>query len=708
MTNGEEESSTETESPYGKRFYQEPVWVPVNIKHSFTLRKVFTIFCHGTGGHRDGVCKELITEFGRVAAGEYQKDYLILDGPGPSDMFKNEEGDKVGVPEPPHPHPMPGDYEPETLDKPFKPMDKRLSGHSKWNPLLGGFVGKIKGAAGGEGWNDNVKHAIFVLKELEKENRLPDVINMIGWSRGAITCIKISNAIQLQWPRKDIELNLFPIDPVPGLAGIDLLEAKREEIPEKHSDTYTLPPKIKNMIVTLAMDEQRKGFFPVDMDKVQYEIPDEKPNQNVVFLPFPGIHRAQLRMEPRDPTDDYNDPPVRHLMKSVPHIVWDLSWRFLMHFGTNFKVNLLKAEKFGKGPLNNKGILELYTDTMNRRAEYHQGRNRGMGQRAMGGLAPRKFTGMNFDDGNLNINTHPKNKLFTSALAKYVKEYEYFINEHHRLIFEKTYPAVYDYFFGSNGSTKEEVEAELKKIKDEAPLTRKSLERHGMQVTAADGETTYGEPFSGKKQKVAGIGITDNGKNLEKIGFVTPPGDGEPEDAHGVEFKPTEFPVEVWFEKSGTKTPATPYHPRLYVTGDQQPGKKEIFLETKPGKHREWVCPEIKWKVGASDQELRSKVRKATLSLETENGESVFRKHFKNKGGNFEITHEKTVDWSPYKGRGKRGWASEEFLAETGDDPNVSKKPLVLSLALEPKDNYVIYDSDPKLGWTYLYVKKVP
>ena len=42
-------------SEFGKRFYTKPVWVPVNLKHTFTLRKTFTIFCQGTGGHRDGI-----------------------------------------------------------------------------------------------------------------------------------------------------------------------------------------------------------------------------------------------------------------------------------------------------------------------------------------------------------------------------------------------------------------------------------------------------------------------------------------------------------------------------------------------------------------------------------------------------------------------------------------------------------------------------
>jgi hypothetical protein len=44
-----------------------------------------------------------------------------------------------------------------------------------------------QGSVSGSGWDDNVIHAIATISELDP---LPERINMIGWSRGAVTCTK--------------------------------------------------------------------------------------------------------------------------------------------------------------------------------------------------------------------------------------------------------------------------------------------------------------------------------------------------------------------------------------------------------------------------------------------------------------------------------------------------------------------------------------
>ena len=51
---------------------------------------VFTIYCHGTGGHRDKPDKEIVAAMGRRAVGTEYTNYLILDGVGAKP--RNKEG----------------------------------------------------------------------------------------------------------------------------------------------------------------------------------------------------------------------------------------------------------------------------------------------------------------------------------------------------------------------------------------------------------------------------------------------------------------------------------------------------------------------------------------------------------------------------------------------------------------------------------------
>ena len=43
---------------------------------------VFTIYCHGTGGHRDKSDDEIVAFMGRRATGVEYSNFLILDGVG--------------------------------------------------------------------------------------------------------------------------------------------------------------------------------------------------------------------------------------------------------------------------------------------------------------------------------------------------------------------------------------------------------------------------------------------------------------------------------------------------------------------------------------------------------------------------------------------------------------------------------------------------
>ena len=115
------------------------------------LPRVFTIFCHGTGGHRYGRCQEIVADFGAAYWGRsagypdkpndfyrehYQRSFLILDGVGPSDMWTTEKGPhEVGTK--PQVHPMPGKFKPDSFDKPPKPKGEETARTHKESQILG-------------------------------------------------------------------------------------------------------------------------------------------------------------------------------------------------------------------------------------------------------------------------------------------------------------------------------------------------------------------------------------------------------------------------------------------------------------------------------------------------------------------------------------------------------------------------------------------
>lgn len=477
--------------------------------------RVFTIFCHGTGSHRSSRDLELIAELGAAYwnrgrtespnafyKAHYQQDFLILDGVGTSDSYTTELGPKVvGLATSLKPaagekwaHAMPGDFKPDSLDKPHKQKKwKQPRGSQKnWDQRVSEMAypstpGKNYGDIMGVGWDDNVAHALFVLEELRKKGKFPTVINMIGWSRGAVTCIKLSNAIDDYFVRKQPymrlpdakkgsgtavqfypaisgnvtapKLNLFLVDPVPGRFGATGTELGGKRSTETFSDLpferdyRKLPAIVKNCIVTLALDEQREGFAALDDPK---DLAVNRTKTNFVWLPFPGIHRTQVRLEPRDPP---GTPAIRKKLTSVPRVVWDLSWRFLTAHGTKFQRSGISNGAFnGKQLMTSEDLVDVYADIWLLRSEYHQTRNRGVMQRIAGGLKPRIFTGYPFAgreySGKNPIQSKRKREdLFTSQLGFYVQSPGFFINEHHRACFEKAHPQLYKFFMNKPRSS---------------------------------------------------------------------------------------------------------------------------------------------------------------------------------------------------------------------------------------------------------------
>ncbi|MDI1243375.1 MAG: DUF5621 domain-containing protein [bacterium] len=349
---------------------------------------VFTIYCHGSGGHRDKPDKEIVAYMGRRAVGTEYKDYLILDGVGGEAPGKN------------NPNPMAGT---------FNWADRNKSSNAHVGKEMGGAGTSIKSTIknaflskpvianlAGHGVEDNARHAIVTIANLQT---LPDTINLVGWSRGAVTCLVIANMLYdpstTEGLFRGIKVNIFAIDPVAGMeAGIGADSESRRLI----------PPSVKNYVGILASGENRNTFSPQDLSRVRVV---DKAASNVIFLPMPGKHSTVAQD---------NDP--KGIL--VSDICFNLAHRFFEKFGSRQSAGPAR-------PMMSDAMLEAYSTILVESGQYNKIKQKGAFQFAIGkGFGQREFA---------------------KKPEEYTQNSAYFINEHHRVLFESTCPNLYSWLF---------------------------------------------------------------------------------------------------------------------------------------------------------------------------------------------------------------------------------------------------------------------
>jgi hypothetical protein len=106
-------------------------------------------------------------------------------------------------------------------------------------------------------------------KKDEKGRPIPKQVNLVGWSRGGISCHMLANAMQADPDLKHIAVNIFAIDPVPGLLNF-----------QQHR--VVLGPNVKQYIGFYARDERSRGFACV--------APKTAPGTSVHIYPMAGRH----------------------------------------------------------------------------------------------------------------------------------------------------------------------------------------------------------------------------------------------------------------------------------------------------------------------------------------------------------------------------------------------------------------------------------
>lgn len=250
---------------------------------------------------------------------------------------------------------------------------------------------KLAGLLTGAGWDDNVKHAVAAIAERMDDDALPDVVNMIGWSRGAVTCLRIANKLAELFP--NIKVNIFAVDPVAGLdAGVKL------------TDTQKIGNNVKAYIATLALHDVRGGFRPQDLSRISIE----SGAGEIIFLPYPGQHNTQVKN-------------TADIKGDVPKIVWHIAYKFLKANGTELGRNVISN-------LNAKSLCNYYARISVYEKKYER-------------KLKDKIKDFDAFQGGLITRDVVKN------LDAYVVRSDYFINEHHRECFKQAFPNSYKYLF---------------------------------------------------------------------------------------------------------------------------------------------------------------------------------------------------------------------------------------------------------------------
>lgn len=242
---------------------------------------IWTIYNHGTNGSslKDPDKAEIINLFGNNDRSILNGGKIITEGVG-----------SIG-----DPHKLKNKYERDAHGN--LSME---STRSESNTAV-----RLFSSATGYGVKDNVDSTVEFIRALNLAGQLPDAINMMGWSRGAVTCVRIAWTL---YQSKDaalrgIPINIFAVDPVAG-AG------HSTEI-----DAGTITPNVRNYFATLAMDEKRRLFKPIAGDRLHVQ---DSTASDVWVVPMPGHHS--------DTAKNNND---------VGRLVFNLAYRFLQGLGTN-------------------------------------------------------------------------------------------------------------------------------------------------------------------------------------------------------------------------------------------------------------------------------------------------------------------------------------------------------------------------------------
>jgi hypothetical protein len=315
-----------------------------------------------------------------------------------------------------------------------------------------------------------------------------NTINLTGFSRGSVTCIRIANLLQSK--KQDLEsredlspdeqklltrlsqldLNMFLMDPVAGLTDKSVKESR------------VIPEIVTNYVSVLQKDERRRDFKPQDMTRIVVANPQKT---NVTMLPMYGNHSDNTKIKSKE-------------MTSGTQLAWYALHQFLTQNGTKFTDDQIPQIAFSDsypdetGKLRQpvdlppdpsaKELLKLFTEHHKNRPAYLKS-----------GLVSKLTDGIPAPRTERTLNKHNE---------YYVKNSEFFVNQLERELFKIAYPKSFNYLFENNikdprfptdsNSSEIEVIQELEELRREDPVLFRSLGTRG--VKGLTGDISVGEP----------------------------------------------------------------------------------------------------------------------------------------------------------------------------------------------------------------------
>ncbi|WP_027611212.1 hypothetical protein [Pseudomonas sp. URIL14HWK12:I6] len=108
-----------------------------------------------------------------------------------------------------------------------------------------------------------------IIKTHRKDGVIPTQVNLVGWSRGGISCHMLANAMFKDSLLKNIPVNIFALDPVPGIGNFQ-------------EERVKLAGNVKEYVAFYARDERSKGFSCV--------IPQTATGTKTCIYPMAGRH----------------------------------------------------------------------------------------------------------------------------------------------------------------------------------------------------------------------------------------------------------------------------------------------------------------------------------------------------------------------------------------------------------------------------------
>ena len=320
----------------------------------------FTVFFSGTSATKHDAHNplypngELVATLARNCQGKEFADWVIVDGPGSGNLQQDELWVKPG-------------------------------GYSS-----------VTGIAFGRGWEENVAHAIAMAKgrfhwkreELTKENYeklrsagvpiqeaeqvgsffwrlynygsrkvtpqdlqenivkifrkggpIPTSINLVGWSRGGVSCHMMAHAMAHDPELKHVPIRILAIDPVPGPGNFQLHRTQ-------------LLSNVKEYVACYARDERSKGFACV--------IPEHTEHTKVSIFPMVGRHATLVGNGAIDGAEGRQ----RHLTPGI--IVRHVAEVCLQRWGTDLSETL---------QLSQEEVQRRYQEIFGEDSDYIQMRN---------------------------------------------------------------------------------------------------------------------------------------------------------------------------------------------------------------------------------------------------------------------------------------------------------------------------------------------